>query len=213
MCPSIARSGPVSRMRRSRTYRFGDAQTKMTTPSAAKRAFREIYDAHSDAISRYCLRRLSPQDAQDATAEVFLVAWRRFGEVPPGNEALLWLYRVAHNVVRNAHRSRTRARRLAARVHREPAYNEAGPEPQIVRREEDQEIVDALRRLSKGDQEVLQLRAYEQLSIPQIALVVGCSDEAAKKRVARALKRLRGQLPPTAAPAKPQFRPSEEGAP
>lgn len=182
----------------------------MTTPTAAKRAFREVYDGHSDAIARYCLRRLSTHDAQDATAEVFLVAWRRFGEVPSGDEALLWLYRVAHNVVRNAHRSKTRARRLAARVHREPTYHEPGPEPQIVRRERDQEVVDALGRLSDGDREVLRLRAYERLSIPQISSVLGCSEEAAKKRVARALRRLGAQLPEAAAPARQRLRSIEQ---
>lgn len=182
----------------------------MTTPTAAKRAFRKVYDAHNDAIARYCLRRLSPHDAQDATAEVFLVAWRRFGEVPSGEEALLWLYRVANNVVRNAQRSKTRARRLAARVHREPAYDDPGPESQIVRRERDQQVVDALRRLSDRDQEVLRLRAYERLSIPQISSVLDCSEEAAKKRVARALRRLGAQLPETGAPARSRLRPSEQ---
>lgn len=183
----------------------------MTTLDATTRAFREVFEAHGDAIARYCLRRLSPPDAQDAAAEVFLVAWRRIEEMPVGDDALLWLYGVARNVVRNSHRARGRAERLSGRLRREPLYADPGPEMQIVRREEEQELVAAMQRLSNDDQEVLRLRAYERLTIPQISQVVGCSEEAAKKRVKRALKRLRALVPTADAAEGPQLRAREEG--
>ncbi len=45
--------------------------------------------------------------------------------------------------------------------------------------------------LGSNDQEILRLRAYEDLSIRQIAIVLGCSPETAKKRCSRAMTRLR----------------------
>ena len=153
--------------------------------------FRRIFDDHFDAITRYCLRRLPVADANEAAAEVFLVAWKKIGRVPEGAEALPWLYGVASNVVRNIQRSTRRSGRLAGRLGGLAPQASPGPEPQVVRRQEDAELVAALGSLKAEDQEVLRLRAYEGLTNPEIAVVLGVSPEAAKKRVTRALGRLR----------------------
>ena len=47
-------------------------------------SFRRIYDEHFEAVTRYCLRRLPVAEVNDATAEVFLVAWRQIDRVPEG---------------------------------------------------------------------------------------------------------------------------------
>jgi RNA polymerase sigma factor (sigma-70 family) len=153
--------------------------------------FKAMYGLHFESVARYCLRRLPEQTAQDAVSEVFLTAWRRFDAMPVGDESLPWLYGVAKNVVRNANRSRHRTSRLSAKFMAQPHYPEPSPELQIVRNEEDTELVVALESLKPDDQEVLRLRAYEGLSARQISLAIGCSEEAAKKRVSRALARLR----------------------
>ena len=163
----------------------------MAKTQATETAFRAIYDRYFEDIARYCMRRLPVADAHDAVAEVFLVAWRRIGSMPEADDALPWLYGVARNVVRNSTRAGRRSRRLEVKVQAQPAYPDPGPEVQVVRHEEDEELLAALGRLKPNDQEVLRLRAYEGLTVPQISLVLGCSEEAAKKRVARALKRLR----------------------
>ncbi len=150
-----------------------------------------MYDRHFDAVARYCLRRLPEHSAHDAVSDVFLTAWRRFESIPPGDESLPWLYGVAKNVIRNVDRSHRRSMRLSAKVEAQPRYPEPPADVQVIRREQDDELVVALKTLKPDDQEVLKLRAYEGLSIKQISLAVGCSEEAAKKRVSRALTRLR----------------------
>jgi len=151
-----------------------------------------MYANHFDAVSRYCLRRLPPDDAVDAVADVFLVAWRRADSWPTSeDETLPWLYGVARNIVRNAQRSSRRIRRLRARMNAEPLYPEPGADNQLVRNQPDAELVEALSSLRPDDQEVLRLRAQEGLTASQISLVLGCSEAAAKKRVSRALARLR----------------------
>ena len=153
--------------------------------------YRRLFDECFEAITRYCLRRLPLADVNDATAEVFLVAWRKFDQVPAGDDALPWLYGVARNVVRNTQRSSRRSSRLVGRIGGLAAQADPGPELQVIRRQEDEALVTALGSLKPADQEVLRLRTYEGMSTAQIAVVLGCSVEAAKKRVARALKRLR----------------------
>ena len=150
-----------------------------------------MYDRYFESVARYCLRRLPEQMAHDAVSEVFLTAWRRFDSMPAGDEGLPWLFGVAKNVVRNSTRSQRRSQRLSAKFMNQPHYPAPSPEVQIVRSEQDSELVSALDTLKHDDQEVLRLRAYEGLSIRQISLAIGCSEEAAKKRVSRALGRLR----------------------
>ena len=163
----------------------------MRRTTAHETLFRLVFDEHYESISRYCHRRLSAADANDVTAEVFTVAWRKIDHMPVGDEALPWLYGVARNEVRTSQRSVRRFLRLKTKLGGQAQYPESGPETIIVRNIEQGELLTALAKLTVEDQEVLRLRAYERLTHPQIAVVLGCSVEAAKKRSVRAMKRLR----------------------
>jgi len=154
--------------------------------------FRRMYDEHFAAVRSYCLRRLPVADANDAVSEVFLVAWQKRSSL--SGDPLPWLYGVAGNVVRNLRRSSRRSRRLAARAQAEPVYPEPGADVVVVRNAADEALLDALRRLSERDQEILRLRAWEGLTGPQIADILGCSVAAAEKRSIRAVRRLESQL-------------------
>lgn len=153
--------------------------------------FRSLYSRTFDAVARYCLRRLPPDVAPDAVADTYLVAWRRIDEVPQGEEAIAWLYGVARNVIRNAQRSGRRSQRLEAKLLSTPAGHDPGPELVIVQREDDALLRRALDGLREPDREIVRLRAFEELPFAQIAKVVECSEDAAKKRFARAVRRLR----------------------
>ena len=113
--------------------------------------FRGIFDAHFAEVQRYCVRRLSTADANDATSEVFLVAWRRFDSIPDGDETLPWLIGVARNVVRNVARSNRRSVRLASKVSDLPTETVPGPETQVVMGSQFEEVQEALERLSDDD--------------------------------------------------------------
>lgn len=145
---------------------------------------------HFTEVQRYCARRLSAADANDATSEVFLVAWRRIESVPHGDEALPWLIGVARNVVRNVVRSNNRSVRLASKASDHATEEHPGPETQVVMNSQFEEVQAALQGLSDDDREVIRLRTWEELTAPQIAMVFGCSTSAAEKRIARAWSRL-----------------------
>ena len=142
-------------------------------------------------MSRYCHRRLPPDDANDATAEVFVVAWRKIRDVPQGDETLSWLYVVSRNEVRRARRSNSWRGALHTKLRGQASYPDASPEVVVVRNADHEQLVAALERLKPKDQEVLRLRAYEHLTIVEISIVLGCSVPAAKQRSVRAIKRLR----------------------
>lgn len=165
------------------------AQSPSGSPSRDAK-FRGIFDAHLPMVQRYCVRRLQTADANEAISEVFLVVWRRIDEIPGGDETLPWVLVVARNVVRNLQRTSRRSIRLLEKIGREPVVPDPGPEAQVVRATEYEAVAAALETLSTADQEVIRLRAWEELSAAQIAAVLGCSLPAAEKRVARASTRL-----------------------
>ena len=88
--------------------------------------FADLYDRHHRQIRDYCRRRLAYDLVDDAAAEIFLVAWRRIEDVPKGDEALVWLYRVAYRVVGRQWRNSARRARLDGRLRVGDALSGAG---------------------------------------------------------------------------------------
>lgn len=163
----------------------------MATRENKRTKLHAAFEQHFEAISRYCHRRLPTADANDATAQVFVVAWRRVEDMPDGDETLPWLYGIARNHVRTARRSAQRLTNLRAKLNGQARVMDPGPEAVIVRNDEQNQLLRALATLKAEDREILYLRSYEQLSSSEMAAVLGCSAEAAKKRSTRALQRLR----------------------
>lgn len=163
----------------------------MASDDANRVKLRRAFDAHYEAVSRYCYRRLPAGDANDAAAQVFAVAWRKVGDMPDDEGTLPWLYAVARFEVSAARRSRQRRSNLQEKLSGQAQPTEPSPETVVLSNSEQSELMAALESLRPRDQEVLRLRALEGLTMSEIAVVLGCSVEAAKKRSARAMRRLR----------------------
>ena len=159
--------------------------------SAKEAWFVDLFDKHHRAVLAYFLRRIDHDAAYDATADVFVVAWRRLEDVPTGQEALPWLYGVARRVLLNHLRGGRRENRLVAKLSRFRADDSQDPASIVVQRAEDRAIVSALARLRPQDQEVLRLAYWEELPHATIGELVGCSRKTADVRIHRALRRLR----------------------
>jgi RNA polymerase sigma factor (sigma-70 family) len=149
--------------------------------------FRALFETNYSALVRYaCHRGLDRDEADDLIAGIFEVAWRRLDEIPRGDEAVLWLYGVAFNQLRNLRRSKRRHQRLVARLRF--ATPEPGPsEPSEVSIEELKAALDAL---AVDDREVILLVAAEGLSAAQVGEVLGCGANTARSRLHRARRRL-----------------------
>lgn len=149
---------------------------------------------HFDAVRAYCLRRLPVAEANDVVAEVFLVAWRKVDDMPDDSLVRPWLLRIAHFRVQHARRSFSRRARLALRLSSYPAPASESPEALLVAQYQRDRVTAALGKLRSRDQEVVRLRAWEELTAPEIAVVLDISVSAAEKRIARALDRLAAAL-------------------
>jgi RNA polymerase sigma-70 factor (ECF subfamily) len=153
------------------------------------RRFDALFRAHSRDIVAYCgWRSDSAADAQDAVAEVFLIAWRRLDELPDGNAARLWLYATARRVIANHRRSSRRRLALRDRLARERSDHAAGA---FSPGSAEAIVHDALGRLRPRDREVLLLAEWEGLTPAEIATVMGCLTVTARGRLHRARFRFR----------------------
>ena len=140
---------------------------------------------HLDAVYRYFVRRAPRQDADDLTADVFAVAWRRRGDVPRGGE-LPWLYRTAGFTLAN---HRRRANGLPLQVVAEPpASAEADHALRIAERDR---LSRALAALGARDREILLLHAWEGLDGTELGDALGITRSGAQAALSRARDRLR----------------------
>ena len=80
----------------------------MDTAVDPEQRFGRLYSQMHPDILGYLARRIGEQEAIDAAADVFVVAWRRISDVPEGDAARPWLFGVARNVLRNRRRATRR---------------------------------------------------------------------------------------------------------
>ncbi|MGI9624053.1 MAG: RNA polymerase sigma factor [Acidimicrobiales bacterium] len=158
--------------------------------SPEEQRFTEVYVAHYANVLAYALRRCGADDALDAAAEVFTVAWRRLDELPTEVALLPWLYGVAARVLANQRRGSRRRQALSMRMNG-VAVIRAMPEVTIGEADHDGQLVAALGTLNEQDREIVLLNAWEGLAAAEIALMYEISAAAAEKRLSRAKARLK----------------------
>jgi RNA polymerase sigma-70 factor (ECF subfamily) len=147
--------------------------------------FEALFLDAREPLLAYLTRRAPFEDAADLLAEVYLVAWRKRGALPPGEERRLWLYGVARRLLAEHHRHSLR---------RADAQEEAGDAHTPDRQDGDNRRSAAVRRalesLSDVDQELITLTTWEGLSPADAGRVVGITPGTARVRLHRARARL-----------------------
>ena len=169
----------------------------MTTSSGPPRDdaawFRSCYEQTYDDLLRFVQRRAHPSHAEDVVADVFLVAWCRLPDLPRDLDcARAWLFGIAYKTLANARRGQDRREALALRVADHLQPTDAGADPDLVAARLD--LASAWRSLSAAHQEALALRAWDGLTSPQAAAVLGISPTAYRLRLSRARRALRTHL-------------------
>lgn len=179
---------------------------------AAEGRFTRMYEEHYDQILAYCARRVDRTEAEDIANEVFAVLWRRLDEVEPDTE-LAWLYGVAYRTIGGGLRTAKRRTRLSRRIGGLAHHGPELPDHVVVRRDQDRIVLEALAELRPSDAEVLRLRAWEELTAGEMAVVLGCSVPAAEQRLSRAKRRLARVLAPRLPSIAPPLAPEKGGRP
>jgi RNA polymerase sigma factor (sigma-70 family) len=153
-------------------------------------AFAELVHRHIDFIHSAAVRMVcDTQLAGDVTQGVFLALAQNASQLSDRAVLSGWLHRTTQNLAANAVRADVRRR---AREQEAAAMNELlVPEPDAAWEDIAPRLDAALNELEEPDREALLLRYFEHKSAREMAPILGISDEAAQKRVNRAVERLR----------------------
>ena len=161
-----------------------------------KEAFGVLYERYIDRIFNYVYYRTGNlHDAEDLTARVFQRAMNHIHNYTDrGVPFSAWLYRIAHNLVANWHRDRSRKQEIP--ISDLPVLPSRGdhPETRLLHSQEQDSLLRLIRRLPPDRQHLLILKFVEDLSNAEIGQIMGRSEGAVKSLYHRTLLVLRDQL-------------------
>lgn len=168
----------------------------LTVSATEPGAFAVLYRRHAEDLLRYFARRtLDPEAAAELTAETFAQAFAsraRYRET--GANGVAWIYGIARHQLGRFFRS--------GRVFRDARRRLGMPERELppADYERIEDLVDfapirgaieeALLTLGEDQREALRLRVIEELPYDEVARRLACSEQTARQRVSRGLRRL-----------------------
>lgn len=150
-------------------------------PDAARRFAAELFDAHFDAVYRYCLSRTAhPAFAEDVAAQTFYEAARRLASDPTEPIDRPWLFVVAKRRIIDGWRRREREHDLERRV-RALRPVDAAPNTGL----DGDRVVRALASLPERQRRAVVLRYVDEQSVAEIADTLEVTYQAAESLLAR----------------------------
>lgn len=158
--------------------------------------FEELIERHHDEIFAYLWRLLGRErhgdgavDAEDLAQEVFLRAYRTFARLRPDSNPRAWLYKIATNCAyTRLKRAKKQNERLASLKHAAAAADGGSSDRAAM----DFRLRLLMQQLPAKQKACVTLRYLQDLDYPEIAQVLGCSQESARANVYQAIRRLRG---------------------
>jgi RNA polymerase sigma factor (sigma-70 family) len=156
--------------------------------SGSQRAFSEIVSRHVDLVFSAAQRQVRcPQLAEEVTQNVFVALARNAHRLKPDTPLVAWLYLVTRRACIDALRAETR-RKVREKTAMEMSHNNSRvPDWSSI-----EPLLDtAMERLGERDRAAILLRYFEDKSLREVGAVLGMSEDAAQKRVSRAVEQMR----------------------
>ncbi|MFL5792373.1 MAG: RNA polymerase sigma factor [Actinomycetota bacterium] len=147
--------------------------------------FERFLDANGPTVMRFLVAAVGPEHADDAYQETFLSALRAYPRVRDDGRLDRWILRIASRTAIDHHRARARRPEPSAAVPDRPL---AGPEPP------DESLLAAVASLPPKQRAAVALRHLLDRPYPEIAEILGCSEEAARANVRAGLATLRERV-------------------
>ena len=157
-------------------------------------AFAQLYEEHFNKIYRYVTLRIGDQvEAEDITQQVFIKALQSISSFKwKGIPFSAWLFRIAHNQV--VDHLRKKGKRVTEPLDDSLALSDSNPQLLVEQNLDIEQLGLAVKQLTKAQREVIGLRFAGELSIAQVAKVIGKSEGAVKALQHSAIVALRKAL-------------------
>ena len=159
-------------------------------------AFGVLYERYVGKIYNYVYYRTGDyHEAEDLTARTFQRAMTHIVQYSErGVPFSAWLYRIAHNLVANWHRDRSRRPVSSLDDVVLPGLSHERPESVAESNQDRERLLAAIRRLPPERQQLLILKFVERMSNAEVGRVMGRSEGAVKSLYFRTLISLRDEL-------------------
>jgi RNA polymerase sigma factor (sigma-70 family) len=150
--------------------------------------FQRFLDTHRDAVYRYLVFTIGPNEADDAFQETFIAALRAYPKLTSDENLKGWVLRIAHNKAIDLVRARGRRPVPVEELPDLPAPPDPAPAGL------DPGLWDRVRELPPKQRGAVVLRFVGDLSHGEIGLALDCSEEAARRNLHAGLERLRKEV-------------------
>ena len=160
-------------------------------------AFGALYERYVERIYNYVFFRVGNSiDAEDLTSKVFFRALKSIGGYKHmGLPFSAWIYRIAHNLIANYHRDRTRGREISIEDLSLPDTGKlAAPEQKMAQLQDHEFLLRVINDLSPQKMELILLKFVQNLSNQEISYIFGKTEGAIKSLYHRTLLELRDRV-------------------
>ena len=148
--------------------------------------FQQLLDAHGRDVHRFLIASVGRTDADDCYQETWVAALRAYPKLRDASNLRSWIFTVAHRKAIDHVRARTP--RSRARRRRPETADTTRDRPAD---EPDDGLWSLVRELPTKQRTALALRYVADAGYDEISAVMGTSEDAARRNVHEALKRLR----------------------
>ena len=172
-----------------------DEQLMARAKAGNDAAFEELYHRYARRLKGFFFLQLGGDEelAADATHDVFLRTYEARNRYQEGKNVSTWLFTIAYNICRNHYRSNAYETQLLATLDTEPISDEQ-IEIQLDAAALDDALAQVLSELPPPLHQLFSLHYQEELTIPQVAEIVGIPEGTVKSRLHKTMNIIRKKL-------------------
>ena len=172
-----------------------DEQVMTRAAEGSDTAFEELYRRYARRLKGFFFMQLGGDEemAADATHDVFLRAYEARTRYQEGSDVSTWIFTIAYNICRNHYRSNAYEAQLLANLDAEPV-SEQQIEVELDAAVLDEALQQVLSELPAPLHQIFSLHYQEELTIPQVAEIVGVPAGTVKSRLHKTMNIIRKKL-------------------
>lgn len=153
-------------------------------------AFETLVSRHIGLVYSAALRQLNdPHMAEEVVQAVFIILARKAGSLGTNTIVPSWLYRTACYIAADALKIQRRRQRREQEAHMQSTLQESSAD--ALWQQLAPVLDETMAQLSQADRDALVLRYFQNKNAREVAMALGLHEEAAQKRIVRALDKLR----------------------
>ena len=172
-----------------------DEQLMSRVAAGSDAAFEELYRRYARRLKGFFFMQLGGDEelAADATHDVFLRAYEARTRYREGSNVSTWIFTIAYNICRNHYRTNAYEAQLLANLDAEPLSDQQ-IEVELDAAVLDEALQQVLSELPAPLHQLFSLHYQEELTIPQVAEIVGIPEGTVKSRLHKIMNIIRKNL-------------------